>query len=107
MKIKRTRMLPLYPWRCFEAECEREDGSKAYVNIGLPLKDGKKLDYLYEDNWWSYRKPLTEIDFENPDKDYVWDEECEEIAYKLVNAWNANPVYRETENAWEKGAWNE
>ena len=106
MKIKHTRMLPLYPWKCFEAEAEREDGTKVYVNIGLP-SDGKKLEMLYEDNWWAYSKPITEIDFEDVEKDQVYDDECEEIAHRLTNAWNADPIYRETPNAWEKGAWDE
>jgi hypothetical protein len=98
-------MLSLYPNRNFEAEVEREDGAKLYVNIGLPLSDGKKLNGLYEDNWWAYTKPLHEIDFEDVDKDYAWDDGLEYIALELTNRWNENPVYKETEGAWE-GAWD-
>lgn len=105
MKILRTRMISLYPGHFLEAEVAREDGTKLYVNIGLPLTDGKKLDGVYEDNWWAYSKPLHEVDFNDVDKDYVWDDGCEYIALELTNRWNANPVYRETADAW-KGAWD-
>lgn len=94
MKIIRTRMVELQPSRFFEAEVEMEDGSKRYVNIGLPFEDGKRLDGLYEDNWWAYTKPMTEVNFEDPDKDYAFDDDLEYIALELTNRWNANPVYK-------------
>ena len=105
MKITRTRMVALYPWRNLEAEVEMDDGSMRYVVVGLPLTDGKQLDKLYEDNWWAYTKPMAEVDFEDVDKDYAFDDGLENIALELTNRWNANPVYKETEGAWE-GAWD-
>ena len=105
MKITRTRMVALYPWRNLEAEVEMDDGSMRYVVVGLPLTDGKQLDGLYEDNWWAYIKPMTEVDFEDVDKYYAWDDELNQIALQLTNRWNENPIYRETPNAWE-GSWD-
>ena len=101
MKISRSRMISFYPHICLEAEAEKENGEKVYVNISLPLADGEKIDELLDDSWWSYTKPLHEADI---DEDHCYSEECRDIALELVDIWNANPVYRETPGAWE-GKW--
>ena len=101
MRIVRTRMITYYPHICLEAEATKENGEKIYVNISLPTNNGEKLDRLYEDGWWSYTKPLHEADV---DEDVCWDDDCKDVALKLVEMWNANPVYNETPGAWD-GKW--
>lgn len=102
MKILRTRMISYYPHICLEAEAEKENGEKVYVNISLPFHNGEKIDELLDDNWWSYIKPLHEADI---DEDHCYDNECKDVALKLIEIWNANPIYKETPDAW-KGEWN-
>lgn len=89
-------MLKLYPVRSFEAEAEKEDGAKVYVNIGVP-SDGKLLDGLYEDNWWAYTKPLDEVNFEDVEADYDYSDGTEYVAMVLTNMWNACPKFVESD----------
>ncbi len=102
MKILRTRMIAFYPHLLLEAEAEKENGQKTYVNVSLPF-NAEEISELLDDAWWSYSKPLHEVNFED-DTDVDYDKECEIIAHELVKIWNNDPHFKETEGAWY-GKW--
>jgi len=91
-----VRMITIEPYRFIEGSAIDHNGMSLYVNMELP-KDGQTLDKVYEDNAWCYRKPVTEIDFNKNDTPYFWNEESDTLAEKLLEIWNSNPHFEESE----------
>ena len=92
MKI---RMVRFYPHLCLEAEATDSEGITYYTNISLPWNDGDLMENLYEDDWWSYTKPVLDVDMENVEDYYYYGDEAKEIALKLMEIWNNNPYFKE------------
>ena len=94
MKILKTRMVKFYPHLCLEAEAIDSEGITFYVNISLPWNKGERMNELLDDEWWSYLKPLSEVDMDNNDECY-WGDEAKEAALKLVEMYDRNPEFKE------------
>lgn len=101
MKILRYRTIAeVYPYLTLEAEIFLENGDTVYTNISV--NDKGEQETCLEDSHWTYSKPLTEIDWENPE-DYYYDlSEAEEeyVCSKLLDFWNNNPVF-DNDYAWK------
>ena len=91
MKI---RMIYYHPYACLEAETTDKNGTVFYTNLCLP-EDGIKIKTIYDDDYYSYLKPLYEVNVDNCDE-YYSGNEAREVAIKLADIWNSNPYFENT-----------
>ena len=92
--IKYRTVALVYPHLSLEAEVELDNGDIIYSNISVNGNCAKE-EYL-EDNHWTYKVPLTDVDWELVDKDYydnLSTDETKELGQMLVDLWNSNPVF--------------
>jgi len=103
--LKRYRTYNYYPYKVLEVEAET-NGEIIYMNTDV--RNGKKLvlDKVYNsDSVWWYKEPLTEIDdFENSFIDLSI-EEIDAVFEKMIQLWNENPVFNNSEEWKEVWKW--
>lgn len=93
-KILKYRTIALiYPYFSLEAMVQLANGDIVYANISVNDKGEKVL--FYEDSNWTYKKPMTEVDWGNPEDEYyiLSEKENTEVCTALLGLWNANPVF--------------
>ena len=94
MKILKYRTIAeVYPYFSLETEIELDNGDIVYANIVVNNK-GEQEEY-YEDCYWTYKVPMTEVDWENVEDYYYYltTEEDTYICETLLELWNNNPVF--------------
>lgn len=87
MKAVSTGVYELNGQTYFEAVIELDNGYRVYSNI--EVEKGKKAE-VSEDGYWLYKKNHAEVDFENPEQDYVKLDEktTREVVQLTVQLWD-------------------
>ena len=99
MEIKNYRTVAvMYPHLSLEVEVA--DGDKKYY-VNMDVNNKRKEEVILEDSWWSYDRPLDEVDCDNYDDCLVSDVDFNEILNQMVNFWNENPEF-EHDTTWKK-----
>ena len=102
-KILEFRTIALiYPHLSLETKIELDDGKIVYANLSVNSK-GEKEEY-YEDSFWCYKEPLTQINWNKDVEEYYADLKEEELVYlhnMLIEFWNKNPKF-ENDFLWKQ-----
>ena len=83
----------IYPHYSLELEVLLEDGTRIYPNLDVN-PNGEKEEY-YEDSFWVYKCPMTDVDWNNVEKYEVNmpTENFVALHNELIDFWNRNPRF--------------